>query len=88
MLRIQVLNSSGNRNVGFVGGRCHGIIMGTQGDTWELALWMGNRELKMASSAEGHTEKPGRARVRWYNMNTLRTRQRGILCSNVGLSLA
>lgn len=55
---------------------------------WELAHWMGNRELKMASSAEGYIEKPGRARVRWYNVNTLRTRQGGILCSNVGLSLA
>lgn len=49
---------------------------------------MGNRELKMASSAKDHTEKPGRARVTWYNVNTLRTRQRGVLCSNVGLSLA
>lgn len=33
MLRIQVLTSSGNRNAGFVGGRCQGIIMSTQGDT-------------------------------------------------------
>lgn len=67
--------------MGFVGGWC---VLGSQWaprvTPWELSHGVGNRELKMASSAQDHREKPGGAKVKvggTVGASILRTRRRG-----------